>query len=337
MRIGGGIMRKRTVGTFNGPFAPMLDLFVKQKQALGYEYVGGYTVLHVFDTFSKKYDVQNYELTKEMVLAWEQKRPNENDTTRSSRIRYLQHFATFLNNQGYYGYIAPVQNFRISRHTAYVFTKEELHKLFTSLDAMTYSPCSPYRHLTFPLLYRMLYGCGFRISEVLNLTIADVDLPNGIVHIRDAKNGNERFVPMAASLSIRCRDYADKVHHEKHDKNYPFFLKKDGTGYSVSNIEKHFREQLWLAGIPYLGKDLGPRVHDLRHTYICHRLNQWAEEDVDLTAMLPILSKYVGHTSVTSTQYYLKLTAEAFPNVLKQMEELSGHVFPQVGGALYEE
>ena len=103
-------MKKRTVGSFDGPFAPMLDLFVKQKQALGYEYVGGYNALHVFDTFSKKYDIKNYELTQNIVLDWAQKRPNENDTTRSSRIMYLQHFATFLNSQGYYGYLAPHKN-----------------------------------------------------------------------------------------------------------------------------------------------------------------------------------------------------------------------------------
>ena len=43
-------MRKRTIGSFDGPFAPMLDLFVKQKQAVGCDYVGGYNALHVFDT-----------------------------------------------------------------------------------------------------------------------------------------------------------------------------------------------------------------------------------------------------------------------------------------------
>lgn len=329
-------MKKKTVGSFSGPFAPMLDLFVKQKQALGYEYVGGYNALHVFDTFSKKYNIVNYELSKEIVLDWAQKRPNENDTTKSLRIMYLQHFATFLNSQGYSGYITPQQKFHYSQHTAYVFSKDEIHKLFASLDQMTYSPHSPYRHLALPLLYRMLYGCGFRISELLNLTVGDVDLETGIVHVRDAKNGNERFVPMAESLSIKCRSYAEEVHVE-HEKNVPFFFKKDGTSYCVSNIEKHFREQLWLAGIPYLGKELGPRVHDLRHTFICHRLNQWAEEDVDLTVMLPILSKYVGHTGIASTQYYLKLTAEAFPNVLERMNELTGHVFPEVGGVTYEE
>ena len=336
MWIGGRLMRKRTVGTFDGPFAPMLDLFVKQKQALGYEYVGGYNALHVFDTFSKKYNIKNYELTQDIILDWAQKRPNENDATRSSRIMYVQHFATFLNSQGYVGYIAPPQKYRFPQHTAYVFTKEEIQKIFTTLDKMIYSPCSPYRHLAFPLLYRMLYGCGFRISELLNLKVGDVDIESGVVHIRDAKNGNERLVPMSKSLSIKCQAYASNV-HTKHDKDFPFFFKKDGTSYCVSNIERHFREQLWLAGIPYLGKELGPRVHDLRHTFICHRLNQWTEENVDLTVMLPVLSKYVGHTGIDSTQYYLKLTAEVFPNVLKRMDELTGFVFPEIGGICDEE
>lgn len=122
-------------------------------------------------------------------MDWAQKRPNENEATRSARIMYLQHFAVFLNSQGYCGYISAPQKYHYSQHNAYVFTKDELHKLFSSLDNMTYSPISPYRHIAFPLLYRMLYGCGFRISELLNLTVGDVDLENGIIHVRDAKMG----------------------------------------------------------------------------------------------------------------------------------------------------
>lgn len=52
--------------------------------------------------------------------------------------------------------------------------------------------------------------------------------------------------------------------------------------------------------------------------------------------LLPILSKYVGHTGVPSTQWYLKLTAEAFPDVLEAMEQLTGQVFPTIGGVDYE-
>ena len=93
-------MKKRKIGTFSGPFAPMLDLYVKEKQAVGYDFVGGYSVLKIFDTFSKDFEISNYELTKEIVLAWAKQRPNEHDAHRSNRIMYLQHFATFLNTQG---------------------------------------------------------------------------------------------------------------------------------------------------------------------------------------------------------------------------------------------
>lgn len=329
-------MKKRKIGTFSGPFAPMLTLYVKQKQAIGYDYIGGYYVLKTFDTFSKDYEIKNYELNEDIVIAWTKKRLNEGEAHRSARILCLQHFATFLNSQGYYGYVSPPQKYHSSQHTAYVFTHDEIKKLFKSLDSMEYSPCSPWRHITFPLLYRMLYGCGFRISELLNLTVKDVDIEQGIVHVHDAKNGNQRPVPMATTLSNRCRTYYETCLKGKNG-SYPFFFKKDGTAYSVSNIEVHFRELLWLAGIPYHGQKIGPRVHDLRHTFICHRLNSWAKDGTDLMVMLPVLAKYVGHVGVASTQYYLKLTAEVFPDVTDIMEKFTGKIFPEVGGDLYEE
>lgn len=321
--------------TFVGPFAPMLTEFVAQKIAIGYQYMAGYWILHKFDTFSMKYDVVDYALTQEIVEAWGEKQPNEGDVYWSSRIRHLQEFAEFLVGQGYSGYITKTYRAHRSDFKAYVFTHEEMKKIFEAADAMEFTPCSPYKHLSFPLLYRMLYGCGFRISELLNLKLSDVDTEKGWVHILHAKNDNERFVPMSDSLKRHCKEYIKAV-HEGHNPGHYFFFKKDGSNYKVHNIEKHFRDMLWFAGIPYRGKKYGPRVHDIRHTFICHRLNAWAKEKADLMTLLPILSKYVGHTGLPSTQWYLKLTAEAFPEVLESMEQLTGHVFPTVGGVDYE-
>jgi hypothetical protein len=53
--------------------------------------------------------------------------------------------------------------------------------------------------------------------------------------------------------------------------------------------------------------------------------------------MLPILSKYLGHTGVLSTQWYLRLTAEAYPEVTETMDALTDCVFPEIGGELLEE
>ena len=79
------------------------------------------------------------------------------------------------------------------------------------------------------------------------------------------------------------------------------------------------------------------RFHELSHTFVCHQLYRWAKEEVDLMVMLPVLSKYLGHTGVLSTQWYLRLTAEAYPEVTETMDSLTGCVFPEIGGELLEE
>jgi integrase len=158
-----------------------------------------------------------------------------------------------------------------------------------------------------------------------------VDTDKCTLHIDCGKNKKERIVPMDATLAEHCKRYIDAV-HAGHEPKHLLVFSRDGKSYGVSNIEKHFRALLWEIDIPYCGKDLGPRVHDLRHTFICHRLKEWAEDGTDLMNALPILSKYVGHENISGTEWYLKLTVEAFPAITGAMNELTGYVFPQVGG-----
>ena len=51
-------------------------------------------------------------------------------------------------------------------------------------------------------------------------------------------------------------------------------------------------------------------MHDLRHSYACNRLLLWYREGKDVQALLPALATYLGHVNVTSTQVYLRATAE---------------------------
>src|SRR5688572_5206188 len=77
-------------------------------------------------------------------------------------------------------------------------------------DSYPISDVSPNRHLTLPLLFRILYGCGLRISEALNLKQKDIDLNQGTLFIRDTKFGKERKVPMAETLTERCRLFIEE-------------------------------------------------------------------------------------------------------------------------------
>jgi integrase len=314
----------------------MCKAFVRQRRALGVQYNGQIWTLRRFDNFAKGFDIQGFRITKELAGAWMEKSPNESDGYYAGRLYAIWHFADFLVQQGYDSYFRRFKLRRNSVHAPYIFTKDEISRIFAELDKMEYSPCSPNKHRAFPVLYRILYGCGLRISEALHLTIKDVDIQNRMIHIVSGKNDKERLVPMSESLTRHCSTYLDEI-HAGHDKSHMFFYSRDRKPYCVSNIEKHFRTLLWDADIPYCGRTLGPRLHDIRHTFVCHRLNEWAGSGFDLMAGLPVLSKYLGHENVVGTQWYLKMTAEAYPGITEKMNELTGHVFPEVGGDYLEE
>ena len=82
-------------------------------------------------------------------------------------------------------------------------------------------------------------------------------------------------------------------------------------------------------GIPHGGRGRGPRLHDLRHTFAVHRLEEWVREGVDLDAKLPVLAAYMGHRSLTGTQRYLRITPEVFPDIVANLDKVVGHAIPK--------
>jgi len=308
---------------FDGPFAPMCELFVKQRQIAGALYESRTVVLRRFDNFCKDYDVKDYAITEKIILAFSVRLPNEADNTRRERLSTVQSFAQFLVGQGYESYILPEIPKRISQHIPYIFTKDELKRFFRRVDSIEPIQITN-AHLIFPLLFRTLYCCGLRVSEALSLFKRDVDIESGVLHVRHGKNNRERIVPMSESLLAEYRQFTSKMHSKTAD-DIPFFYAKNQTKYAESTITTRFRHLLWDIDIPYRGKLAGPRLHDLRHTFICHNIQRWAEQGIPIHTKLPALSKYVGHATVSSTQWYLRLTAEMFPHIREICErELAG-------------
>ena len=78
----------------------------------------------------------------------------------------------------------------------YIFSKEELSRLFNRLDQLEPNNYTT-GYMVFPALFRTVYGCGLRISEALKLQKADVDIADGLLHIRHGKNDKERILPVS--------------------------------------------------------------------------------------------------------------------------------------------
>jgi len=323
-------MKNKSI-SYSSSLASIFEGYVEEKRAVGYKYNKGASILRLLDNLSVEQNVKGENLSKEIVLLWTKKKAGEKESTRSARISLVKGLGQYMVRLGYKAYIYPDKATRVDRHhyVPYIFSEAELTKIFTAADNVSYSSVSPVRHLVLPLLFRLLYGCGLRISEALNLKISDVNLKDGILNIRQTKLDKDRLVPMSQSLTEQCKKYACKS-HKVYPQNSYFFPSPNGSKYSDKCIYDYFRKFLWSAGISHGGRGHGPRVHDFRHCHAVHCLKKMVKQGEDLTAVLPYLSAYLGHVDLRGTQYYLRLTADLYPTIVSAVESSYPNLIPEV-------
>lgn len=310
---------------------PRLEGFLASMRLAGYQYKVQERWLRQLDHDCLAKNVSESELTQEVIDSFCLD-GSGSLATRQDRCRLIRKLAEYLRKSGWEVYRPPLpaKSFRYPRHLPYIYTEDELCRLFTQIDHWEEPPQShSNRKRMDPLLFRMLYGCGLRITETLQLTVSDVDLAAGVLKIRQAKNQKQRLVPMAESLTHRCRAYVSCLHSQSEPGSY-FFPGRHGGCYDTSTIYIRFRQYLWKAGISHSGS--GPRVHDLRHAYCVHRLKKWVLEGKDLTNLLPYLAVYLGHADFRGTEYYLRLTADLYPDMISKLEKSHGYIIPESRG-----
>lgn len=316
---------------FESVLSAPIERYISEKRAVGYKFDKGSAMLKSFDSFVCNHHLTNLELTKQLVLEWTARKPHETLSTQCGRISLLRGLAGYMNRVGYTAYVYPNAMVTVDRYaySPYIFTHDELKRIFELCDRFPPSNCSPNRHLVLPLLIRILYGCGLRISEAVHLAIEDVDLGKGLLHIRSTKFNKERILPVADSLKERCKEYCRNADIGRMGNIY-FFPSPYGGHYSESTIYKLFREILRKAGISHLGRGKGPRIHDIRHVFAVNCLKKWVIEGKDLNNCLPYLSAYLGHEDLRGSQRYLRLTADLFPEITSKIEKSCSYIIPEV-------
>jgi integrase len=187
-----------------------------------------------------------------------------------------------------------------------ILSDEELASLVAACRRL--SPTTPQRGRTLTMLVGLLASSGLRSGEGLRLDRADVDLVNGVLHIRKTKFRKDRLVPVHATTLAALRQYA-----RHRDAAFPapkdcaFFLSSRGVRLSMAGLHLAFGAACNLAGLDS-GKPLRP--HDLRHRFAVTRLAAWHRENADVQALLPLLATYLGHARYTDTAYYVTGTAD---------------------------
>lgn len=148
-------------------------------------------------------------------------------------------------------------------------------------------------------MVEVLYGCGLRVSELIELKISDINFKEGFLKV-EGKGQKVRYVPLAKYTSHLIKNYIENVRiNNKINKKYEDILFLNSRGSSMSRVIVFIiiKELADKAGIR---KNISP--HTFRHSFATHMLQNGAD--------LRFIQEMLGHSSITTTEIYTHLNTE---------------------------
>lgn len=235
--------------------------------------------------------------------SWLAQKANEGSSARS-RARSLSGIKSlydFLDKQGimHNPAIHVLQTPKIPRTLPKALSEKQAKQLLNIEKFMDGLHWSDYRDRT---LFMLLYGCGLRISEALNLDIKDIP-SDGFWRIM-GKGRKERLVPTLKVIDSMIDQYLE-VHPNPDDKTAPLFPGVQGKRLNQGVAQKAMRDIRISYGLP---ENLTP--HMLRHSYATHLLGN--------DANLREIQELLGHASLSTTQMYTDVDTEKLLQIYKK-------------------
>ena len=202
----------------------------------------------------------------------------------------------------------------------YIYSRSDLRSLLDAMPRCQRKSACVMSEATFRMLLLFLYGTGMRLGEALRLRLMDVDLTLDLVTIRDTKFYKSRLVPLGPDIAKVIQEYLHQP--GRRNQHYrPLFQTKSGDLIAVQVADTSFSRLRQIAGIERRDDSyFQPRLHDLRHTFAVHRLTEWYRQNADVQRLLPALSTYLGHVSLSATQRYLTMTPELLEQANRRFE-----------------
>jgi integrase len=286
--------------------------YLRERRRLGFGLrTPGYSIL----SFARYIDRLNLQepLTVEMMADWARQDQGHanNPSTWARRLKHLRSFCRYLQqfdprteipDDGIFGRTGQ-------RLTPHIYSEQEIIDLLAAAHHLT-SFIPGLRGATYETLFGLIASTGLRISEALHLLDGDVDLKAGTLAIRQTKFAKSRCVPLHPSTVEVLKQYRllrNGIIEVTSDT--PFFVgsrgRRLGRALNLRQVHRVFNSLRDQLGWVNRGAHQGPRIHDLRHTFVVRRLLLWQAQGLDVDQQMLALSTYVGHAMITNTYWYL--------------------------------
>jgi site-specific recombinase XerD len=193
-------------------------------------------------------------------------------------------------------------------HQKAIFTQPEMMQFLSSIPRDT---AVGQRDKT---IFDLMYSSGLRSGEITRLVIADIDLAERILLIRQSKFAKDRVV---ALTKHSARQLARYLQNRKSEQEL-VFPGRDGAGLSVSAIRKRFMHYLKRSGI----QDRGQSPHSIRHSTATHLLENGAD--------LRYVQELLGHESIQTTVGYTHQSHVHLRKMYKSFHPRENNLFAEV-------
>jgi site-specific recombinase XerD len=299
----------------NGPLYKYIQKYIDLQQSLGKKYATHKYTLHHLDGFLMSNGVNRLKAVKaDHVRQWLDSMQC-GKRLQLTKLLLVKRYIDYLVGIGLLesNPVAPlVMEFGrtpASRFKPFIFTKSQIKSLLEHAMQLPYNHLFKLRPQVCYTMFVLLYALGLRNGEVCNLRFSDVDMDKGILHIKGTKFHKSRMVPFGPQVQECLSEYMAA-------RNKVFLpIKPDDPlfiAYRRQPIRNHTLESLLRnitdKAIPHVSPK--PRIHDLRHTFAVHRLLRWYQDGDDVQSKLILLSTFMGHTEISSTEVYLTITMD---------------------------
>lgn len=211
-----------------------------------------------------------------------------------SNINALKRFVKYLQVTGKQSFEVDLKISTNKEYQKTILTPEEIKALYNACDNSTLG-------IRDRAMLSVYYGCGLRREEAIQLNVNDIQLKERLIYVQNGKGNRERYVPMSEAVREDLENYIyvarEKILSFKNIKNPALFLSYRVKRMHGNSLIERLHKLTQKAGI---NKETG--FHTLRHSIATHLLQSGM--------LLENVSKFLGHTSLESTQIYTHLAHE---------------------------
>ncbi len=275
-----------------------------------------------FASYCQKFFPGHSILTGRIAEGWIHAAQSRSKYTLRCRVQTMKKLGLYQRSLGKDSYM-PSYDIKPAPSTAPVlFTDVQLKEFFSLADSISSDYRSPNREVIFPVLFRLLYCCGLRVSEACRLLVEHVNLDMGTLEIYHSKGYKDRVVYMSRDLRSLCMGfhrYYDSVLPERRYFFQPSMEKEHYTRIDVANAFGRIRSK--MVSCPKNGKL--PTSHGLRHLFAVENVKMCIEQGEDFNNWIHYLSQYMGHRKLKDTLYYVHMVSHLFPSYKEKLNQLA--------------